>query len=73
MYRAYTEARRFTFEKAKKVYGKRKLSDGKPIGGVGHLTDKDINRLIDWHHNKKQHRKFMGYEKGNWGSVLSLL
>ena len=32
----------------KKVYGKTKLSDGKPIGGLGRLTDKDINRLQNY-------------------------
>ena len=39
MYRTYTEARRFTFEKAKK---------SKPIGGEERLTDKDINRLQNY-------------------------
>ena len=41
--RIYSRLRRL-----KKVNGKTKLSDDKPLGGVGSLTDKDINRLQNY-------------------------
>ena len=52
------------------------IQKGECIGHIQKRVGSRLGRLktsivLFWHCNKKQHRSFMGDEKGHWNSVLS--